>query len=550
MEPEIISYPHILGTLKEKINQAKLRAVLNVNAELLGINWEIGRMITLHEADAGWGAKIIDRLAEDLRLEFPDMKGFSTRNLRYMREFYQAYPFLILQPVVAKLEMALPEEPKNKQITDNQYDIILQPLVAKLPWTHHVVILTKVKETKERVFYIKKCIENGWSRIVLETQIDTHLHRRQGSSLNNFSETLPKLQSDLARETFKNPYVFDFLSKTDEMQERDLESALIQHLKKFMLELGKGFAFVGNQYRLQVEGDEFIIDLLFYNYLLHSFVLFELKLCEFQPEFAGKLNFYINAVDAQLKGPADKPTVGILLCKTPNATVVKYALKGVDTPIGISEYQLAEVISKHFGGGIPSIAALEAEMDKEYAELKKPTDQKLDRVKAMMRNLQQEAREMRDPAHTAQIFTHVVLPFRAEILAAMADISALFAETQVAVWAGPQRHEDDADIQAYLATHPPISELRLELKLQGSNTTGKQAIEVAHRLHILLESHRYLIGLEAQDPATWLECHYGQYPGQEKRGPLVEAFTASMLDLLETRLADMLQDSSAAAHPH
>jgi predicted nuclease of restriction endonuclease-like (RecB) superfamily len=212
MEPEIINYPHILGTLKEKINQAKLRAVLNVNAELLGINWEIGRMITLHEANAGWGAKIIDRLAEDLRLEFPDMKGFSTRNLRYMREFYQAYPFLILQPVVAKLEMALPEEPKNKQIADNQYDIILQPLVAKLPWTHHVVILTKVKETKERVFYIKKCIENGWSRVALETQIDTQLHRRQGSSLNNFSETLPKLQSDLARETFKNPYVFDFLS--------------------------------------------------------------------------------------------------------------------------------------------------------------------------------------------------------------------------------------------------------------------------------------------------------------------------------------------------
>jgi predicted nuclease of restriction endonuclease-like (RecB) superfamily len=391
MEAEGMNYPHILGTLKEKIDQARLRAVLAVNAELLGIYWEIGRVIALQESEAGWGGKTVERLAADLRSAYPDMKGFSPRNLRYMREFHLAYPALsILQHAVAKFELEKLGNGENMEITHSQDDVILQHAVAKLPWGHHTVILHKTKDAQIRNFYVQKCVENNWSRDVLALQIENRLYDRQGMCLNNFTDTLPKLQSDLARDTFKNPYIFDFLSSTDQMQERGLENALIQHLKKFMLELGKGFAFVGNQHRLQVDGDEFILDLLFYNYLLHAFVLFELKLCAFQPEFAGKLNFYINIVDAQLKGPEDKPTIGVLLCKTPNSTVVKYALKGIDAPIGISEYELAEALPQQLKGEIPSIAELEAEMDKEYKELKKPVDQKLVRVKGLMRNIQQQ----------------------------------------------------------------------------------------------------------------------------------------------------------------
>lgn len=263
MESEIIGYSEILGSLREKINQARLRAVLAVNAELLGMYWEIGRVIAANESEAGWGAKIIQRLASDLKTEFPDMKGFSPRNLRYMREFHLAYPsFSILQHGAAKLDVAPSEGDKYTQTTINQEDIILQQAAAKLPWGHHMVILDKAKETEMRAFYVLKCLENNWSRAVLALQIETRLHDRQGMSLNNFSTALPTLQADLAQATFKNPYIFDFLAVSEQMQERDLENALIQHLKKFMLELGKGFAFIGNQHRLQVEGNEFILDLL------------------------------------------------------------------------------------------------------------------------------------------------------------------------------------------------------------------------------------------------------------------------------------------------
>jgi predicted nuclease of restriction endonuclease-like (RecB) superfamily len=417
MENEGKTYTNLLVGLKEKIRLAQLRAVLTVNAELLGIYHDIGRTISEQEKGAGWGAKIIDKLARDLNAEFPEMKGFSTRNLRYMREFFEAYPFPILQPVVAKLEMDESLQVQYPESTDNQYFEILQPLVAKLPWSHHTVILTRTKTLEERTYYVTKCIENGWSKAVLTAQIETQLHRRQGNSLNNFNVTLPSIQSDLANAALKNPYIFDFLALGEKLHERGLENALIQHLKKFMLELGKGFSYVGNQYRLTVEEDEYILDLLFYNIPMHAFVLFELKLVAFQPEFAGKLNFYINAVDAQLKGPGDNPTIGVLLCKTPNSTVVKYALNGINSPIGISDYQLSEALPKQLQSDMPSIEDLEAEMDKEYEELKKPEGQKLERVKALMQSLKQkESKVHRSKENVLRIFDQLLVPLRLAIL--------------------------------------------------------------------------------------------------------------------------------------
>ena len=250
------NYVNILDNLKIKIRQARIKASVSVNVELLKLYWEIGNTILEQQDKEGWGAKIIDKLAIDLKMEFSDFKGLSVRNLKYMRTFAEAYPyfqyFAIVQPVVAQL-----------QNTENKDTIIVQPLVAQLPWTHHTIILDKVKTPEERSFYIQKTAQNGWSKAVLSLQIDSKLHQRQGKAITNFSTNLPAPQSDLANETLKNPYVFDFLSIGEKMQERDLENALIKHLKKFMLELGKGFAYVGNQYNLDVAGDDFFLDLLF-----------------------------------------------------------------------------------------------------------------------------------------------------------------------------------------------------------------------------------------------------------------------------------------------
>lgn len=402
------NYHIILSSLKEKIKLARQKAVIAVNHELLMVYWEIGNIILQQQKEEGWGKKIISRLAKDLKVEFTDMKGLSERNLVYMQTFAGTWPYYpFTQPLVAQL----PDNPtKTKNIipqplaaklhnTENEGSVIVQPLLAQIPWTHHTVILDKVKTEKERIYYIKKTAANGWSKSVLAAQIESQLHLRQGNAITNFAHTLPKAQSDLARETLKNPYLFDFLGLTEDIQERELEKALIQHMKKFMLELGRGFAYVGNQYNLVVEDDDYYLDLLFYNYHLHCFVVFELKVGEFKPEFAGKLNFYINTVNRQIKGTEDKPTIGVLLCKTPNKTVVEYSLKGIDTAMGVSEYELTKALPKQLKGEMPSIKELEQELEKEVEEYKEkinPVDARLLAIKEKLKGIKTE--EIQTPA--------------------------------------------------------------------------------------------------------------------------------------------------------
>lgn len=370
----LASYQQIVAELKEKIGQARLHSALTVNAQLLSLYWEIGNTIAQQEESEGWGAKTVERLSRDLQTEFPDMKGLSPRNLRYMRDFAGAYPhFPNLQAPLAKSsEQTPPTQMLQPVVAKSEGQLILQPPVAKLysllaalPWAHNVVLMERVKDLQQRAFYAKMAVENGWSRNVLLHHINTRLHRRQGKALTNFDLTLPPPQSDLARETLKNPYVFDFLSVSEEMQEREVEQALVQHIKKLMLELGKGFAYVGNQYNLRVDGDEYFLDLLFYNYHLHCFVVFELKLGEFKPEYAGKLNFYVNTIDEQIKGKDDKPTIGVLLCKTPNHTVIRYALKGIGTPIGVADYKLAQTLPSYLRSQMPTVKELEEALDVE-----------------------------------------------------------------------------------------------------------------------------------------------------------------------------------------
>ena len=327
-------YVQWLADIKNRVLTARHKAVLAVNAELVSLYWHIGRDILQRQAAQGWGSKVIDRLGRDLREAFPEMKGFSRANLLYMRAFAEAW-------------------------TDFE---IVQQSVGQLPWGHNVLLLNRIKEQEARLFYVQKAIAENWSRATLEVHIKNRLHERQGKAVTNFAARLPASTSALVQETLKDPYLFDFLSLGEDAQEREIENALVQHITRFLLELGNGFAFVGRQYRLEVNGDEFFIDLLFYHTRLKCYVVVELKATAFKPEHAGQLNFYLAAVDAQIKAPDDHPTIGLLLCKTQNRLVAEYALSGIDKPIGIAEYELVRALPEPLVTNLPTVEELENEL--------------------------------------------------------------------------------------------------------------------------------------------------------------------------------------------
>jgi predicted nuclease of restriction endonuclease-like (RecB) superfamily len=327
-------YVDWLAELKSRIHFAQQRAALAVNQELVTLYWQIGRDILERQAGQGWGAKVIERLAMDLRNAFPDMKGFSRANLMYMRAFAEAWP-------------------------DTE---IVQQLVGRLPWGHNLVLITKLKETKARISYAERAIEHGWSRNVLNIHIETRLLEREGQAVTNFEMRLPTPGSDLARNTLKDPYIFDFLDVGKEADEREIESALMRHISRFLLELGAGFAFVGRQVHIEVGGDDFFMDLLFYHTKLRCYVVVELKAGAFKPEHTGQLSFYLSAVDAQIKADLDNPSIGLLLCKTKNRVVAEYALRDSSKPIGVAEYQLAAALPADLQSSLPSIEQIEREL--------------------------------------------------------------------------------------------------------------------------------------------------------------------------------------------
>jgi len=336
------NYLSLLNTLKSDIENARLKVALTVNEQLLELYWRIGNNIYNQRKEEGWGTKIIDRLSNDLRKSFPDMTGISPRNLKYMQSFAEAYPSFLQAPL-AKLGASA----------------ILQVPLAKLPWYHHITLLDKVKDMDARVFYIEQAVQHGWSRNLMMNQIEGNLYLRKGKAVTNFAATLPPIQSDLAKEIFKDPYKFDFLYLAETHFEKDLEDGLVGHMTKFLLELGSGFSYVGRQYPLNVGGEEFYIDLLFYHLKLRCFIVVELKTGKFTPEYAGKLNFYLNATDNILKHENDQPTIGILICKEKNKIVAEYALHGISNPIGIAEYQLTQAIPEKLKDILPTIKQIE-----------------------------------------------------------------------------------------------------------------------------------------------------------------------------------------------
>ncbi len=331
-------YRQWLGTLKSRFRQVQIKAAVAVNTELLCFYWELGADIVARQTEHAWGSGFLENLSRDLMREFPDMKGFSLRNLKYIRQWFTFWSQAeIGQQLVAQL--------------------------TAIPWGHNLAIISKCPSQAEALYYVHQTQVHGWSRAVLTHQIESGLWQREGRALNNFAQTLPAPQSDLAAQVLKDPYVFDFLSLTSEHTERELEKALTEHITQFLLELGAGFAYMGRQVPLQVGEREFFLDLLFYHARLHCYVVVELKTVDFEPEFAGKLNFYCKAVDAQMKGEHDAPTIGLLLCKSKDRLVAEYALSDIHKPLGLASYQLSHELPQALRDKLPSIEALEMELE-------------------------------------------------------------------------------------------------------------------------------------------------------------------------------------------
>ncbi len=329
------AYNSFLVDIKTKIKTSQQKAFSSVNQEMIRLYFNIGSVIDARQKELGWGAKVIDKLSLDILQEFPDMKGFSTRNIKRMLQFYKEY-----RTDFSKVPLA----------------------VAQIPWTHNIILIEKIKDKNLRHWYIQKVLENGWSKDILSLMIKSEVHTREGNLVSNFKEVLPQNDSDLVQQSFKDPYLFDFLSITEPFRERELENSLIKNMEKFLIELGSGFAFVGRQYKLEVGDDDFYTDLLFYHLNLRCFVVIELKKGKFKPEYSGQVNFYCSAIDSVLAKKDDKPTIGLILCQEKNEIVAEYSLRNMSQPIGISEYQLTEVLPKEFESSLPTIEMIENEL--------------------------------------------------------------------------------------------------------------------------------------------------------------------------------------------
>ncbi|MEC5165948.1 putative nuclease of restriction endonuclease-like (RecB) superfamily [Flavobacterium sp. PL11] len=342
--------------LKSKIRSSQIKAAVAVNAALINFYWGLGKMIAEKQETAAWGNKLIEQLSLDLKEEFPTMTGFSSRNLKYCRSFYNFYKDTIVQQAVAQLQNI--SIVKSQQAV-NQLEL---QLLTQIPWGHHIYIFTKSENVVQAQFYIQQTIENAWSRDTLALQIKSQLFARQGKSITNFKNTLPEPLSDLAQQTLKDPYIFDFVTMSSKMKERDLEKQLVAQISKFLLELGKGFAFVGQQYALEIADKEYFLDLLFYHIKLKCYVVVELKNTAFMPEYTGKMNFYLSTVDTLLKQDDDRPTIGILLCRDKNNIETEFALRDINKPIGISEFSFCEILPEELKSSLPTIEEIENEL--------------------------------------------------------------------------------------------------------------------------------------------------------------------------------------------
>jgi len=366
-------YRSWIGELKQKYQQTQIKASISVNTHLLSFYWELGFEIVERQKSTQWGSGFLKQLSADLIAEFPETKGFSYNNLTYIKRWYLFYnqPLADSTTACGNIEPDSPSpsaSEKLAQLVPLLSDLPSASEVVQIPWGHNRVIISKCSSIKEALYYVRQTLTHGWSRAVLTHQIESDLFKREGSATSNFATTLPPAQSDLAQQTLKDPYIFDFLTLTKDHNERDLEHQLTDHISKFLIELGAGFAYLGRQVPIQVSERDFYLDLLFYHARLHCYVVIELKTGDFEPEFAGKLNFYLKAVDENLRHERDEPTIGILLCKTKDKLIAEYALSDINKPIGVSEYRLTQSLPDNLKPSLPSIEEWEAELQQDFDE--------------------------------------------------------------------------------------------------------------------------------------------------------------------------------------
>jgi predicted nuclease of restriction endonuclease-like (RecB) superfamily len=371
---ELALYRDLLGDIKHRVRKAQHRATLSANAEMLRLYWDIGRLIVARQQAEGWGAGVIPRLAADLKNQLPGQKGFSQRNIGRMIAFFREYPNLP-QPAAKIAPQAAARSQRSDAPAPDSHQPVPQPaansplppnVLFGLPWFHHVVLIEKIKDLPTRHWYAHQAVEQGWSRATLTTQIRNHAHQRQGAAITNFTSTLPEAHADLAQGLLKDPYLFDFLTLEEPFHERELEAGLLRHLEQFLLELGRGFAFVGRQYHLDISDHDFYLDLLFYHLQLRCYIVIDLKRGDFKPEYAGKMNFYCSAIDDLLRHPHDAPTIGLILCQNKDRILAEYSLRDIHKPIGLADYELTRALPEDLASSLPSIETIEIELSQGF----------------------------------------------------------------------------------------------------------------------------------------------------------------------------------------
>jgi predicted nuclease of restriction endonuclease-like (RecB) superfamily len=543
-------YLQWLKDIKERIRSSQHIAALKVNQELLSLYWFIGETLATKQTE--WGDKFIDNLARDLKVEFPDVIGYSKSNLKYMRRWYAYYSkhseigqqavdqlrlspdFAITQQVVAQIPDRVRSEISQQAVDLNFYSLLLS-----IPWGHHTLILTKAEDPEEAIFYIIKTIQNGWSRSVLQAQIESDLYNRQGKALTNFDITLPAPQSDIARETIKNPYNFEFLTLAEDVKEIEFERALIQHMKKFLLELGKGFAYVGNQYNLNVKGDDFFLDLLFYNTRLHCYVIFELKIGDFKPEYAGKLNFYQNAIDEQIKMDEDKPTIGMLLCKTPNKTVIEYSIKGINKPLGVSDYIIKKAVPKELKSGLPTVKELEQELEKEIEITKSPLNEKLEKLKMIIdRSTKEEIKVEKSKGAASRIVEKLLFPL-------MDNMIQMLKEKQIADWfikfhhtigVNGNEYRDRAGFNDAFNRQEIIDRLGFRIRLDAFKKVGTEPFDYSISYDIKLEKYKYNLESRTLKETPKYEWLYHKVPKKQEIDEIIINEVAEIVEYITRKM--------------
>lgn len=555
------NYIEVLQSLKDKIRQARLQTAVAVNNTLLTVYWEIGNTINKQETAEGWGAKTVEKLAKDLRLEFPDMKGLSPRNLRYMRDFALAWPqFLVLQPPAAELHssenqtVTILQVPPAKLDTEaattilqgnpakseplKKQEQIVQVMLAQLSWYHHTTLLDKVKDSTTRLFYIQKTAENGWTRDVMVHQIESQLHERQGALTNNFKQALPAYDSELATQLFKDPYQLDFIMLGEEAKERDLENALMNHITRLLLELGDGFAFMGRQKRFEAGGKEFFIDLLFYHTKLRRHIIIELKIGEFEPEFVSKMNMYLGIADDTLKGEYDNPAIGLILCKTKNKIVAEYALRDTSKPIGIAEYKIAQMLPEDIKGELPSIEEIETRLDEELKEAQSPIDSRLQTIKEKIKNSQGD--EIQTPATFAllqQIYQNGLRVLYTELMGKMNVFEEYFLSKSF-FWYCTNHNfsslEQADDFWKVEESLKQIFDFSFQMRLDGFKKAGTEHGNAYHTLTFRMDTYHYsftLVNYNNQQP--FLKKLYHQPLTVNDRQQIADVMMNAIMDDIE-----------------